>query len=1147
MIPITLALTCLGISATSLAARYITGEITKKYKQDEQELKKSINAIRGNFEDVSRTFREQADALRSVNRDKILRLKAELDKEEQAYRDNYAQRESYRKQKLLETDEAAKAEEERLNQDFLAQKEKHLQEIYSLIRERAEKRMSENNDLIEELDKTIRSLKEYRDKQSTQMRKNAFQLLRQELRRGSHKAKAYKNYLESYQRVLKQLCEDQNNELVFSFCLPEKYPYFGALIQFSDDEPEQVRQNGGWCERRFHGLICVRIYVKDRNSIQNGQYFYVDDKQDYPQCGWAYGVSADEAAYYLCKRSGSFTGLPAIVTGYDSLTKEVLMTCGESMQLRMKPQNLLNFSHYPAIHSEITVYPLYEKFQPEEKKNYFYVTQCFEDTEIALTFNEVPVMIPPEKLMMFCDFFRDNNINREYDDAKIAPVDENGIDNDRVKIQFQDVFLMQAVIRKHNLGAMYFEFEDFLDPALDGIHAEDIFVPFHAVIKMYTDAELEEELVGENGKVVSDEMSNLVMTVFREIRQQKELKNANDGSRYFQAWEQLTGQLKEYLTVGKSITCAVKDFPYVRKMRSGDARMNFPIEDSDALREYYDELDRLNENRGKLSFFTECGSHRLNVEIPKDFESVEILLPRDYAEQEDIRMELMQLCEIVIYKFEFHVPEQRQLNALYRFKSGYMANDELHLFALNGEKIHPEQSELPKIALKNNRLAEDKSQYNALIGALREKNLFMIQGPPGTGKTTVIREMIWQTLQASPHAKILVVSQANVAVDNVLRGILEMGNSPSKILRCGHDEKIAEDIRPVSYETKVKEYRQMVARKAAEGNSAAREWLDILDNSAQKNADLGNLFMLSHQIIGATCVGLSQRNIGLEKAEFQLVIVDEAGKALMPEVLIPLNKAKKLILIGDHKQLPPVIHPALYDAEKIELDDRQYFKKEVFDISFFEHEFKSCPDSNKTMLTTQYRMPPMIGTMISELFYDGKIENGRGTEKKHPLYFDTSISLIDMSKVHEYSEKEEGSPTNEYEAQYVVYLIQSIRSICPKARIAVVTPYKGQKRVICSKLPQKMDNNVVVDTVDSFQGDEAEVVIYCTTRANKKTPFFSDYRRLNVAFSRAKNELIIIASAKYLDRYDEKEPVHKVLDYLRGQKNCIREPVQLCI
>lgn len=1156
MDPFTLAVLCVGISLSARIVKFITGEITENEKRKCQELKDKVNSLQGRFKEISQSFQSDADALNKEHAAQMTearkRFQAELEKQEQIYQDQHEYRKNYRKQRQQDADRLIKAEAGHLKQSALAQQESLIQQMVSMLKERSDERIKENDELIHDLKDTISKLKGYKKEQCTEMRKNAFKLLEQELRTGLSKAKAYEGYLRGYQHVLERLCQQQSDELVFSFQLPQHYPYFGAIIQLSDAELQQIHQNNGWCYLYFHGLIRRRIYVKNQIRSQIGQSFFVEDFDDYLCNGEAvkaFGVSADKAAYFLCKRSGCFTGLPAVVTGYDRLTKDVFLRCGESMKLRMRQQNLLNSAHYPAIRSEIVVYPLEEYFHRNEGMRY-YVTQRFEDTEISLTFHEIPVMIPQDKLIMFCKFFRDYNIYKEYDDAKIAPDDENNFENNRVKIQFQDAFLIRAVIQRHSSGTMYFKFEDFPDPS-EGIHAENIFVSFHAVIKMYDQEELNDLLEHTESLAVRDEMTHLVMTVFREFQRQKELKAADGGSRYFQAWEQLTSQLKEFLTAGNSVMCMVKSFPYVLKTRTGDILFRYPIVNCDDLRKYYERQCLLNKSNCSLYFFMQWNAHRLNITIHPDFESVTVVLPKIYIEQDDAEMELRQLTEILIYKLELCVPEQRQLTSLYLFKTGRMANGELHLFALNAASIHSEQSEqteINKIILKNNSLKADASQYSALTGALREKNWFMIQGPPGTGKTTVIRELIWQTLQIEPRAKILVVSQANVAVDNVLRGLLKAGCPNSMILRCGWNGKIAEDIRPVSYETKLQSYLDQVEQKSSDGDLTAMTWLDILGHSSQKNADLGNLLMLSHQIIGATCVGLAQKNIGLENATFDLVIVDEAGKALMPEVLIPMNKAKKLILIGDHKQLPPVIHPALYDPELIELDDRNYFKKEVFDTSFFEREFLSCPESNKTILTTQYRMPTMIGTMISSLFYNGQIKNGSGTEKKMPLYFDTSISLIDMSEISAYREDENGSPTNDFEARYVLFLVQEIRKKNPNIRIAVIMPYKGQKRRVINLFAEEMrdyvTNQIAIDTVDSFQGDEAEIVIYCTTRARRKTRFFSDYRRLNVAFSRAKNELIILASAKYLEQYAPDEPIHRVLEYLRNKK-CIRKPVKI--
>lgn len=137
----------------------------------------------------------------------------------------------------------------------------------------------------------------------------------------------------------------------------------------------------------------------------------------------------------------------------------------------------------------------------------------------------------------------------------------------------------------------------------------------------------------------------------------------------------------------------------------------------------------------------------------------------------------------------------------------------------------------------------------------------MIQGPPGTGKTTVKRELILQTLQAEPRARVLIVSQANVAVDNVLRGLLNAGISESCIMRCGNIEKIAEEIQLVCFEKRYSNYLARVEKQADAGNQTSSEWLHILKHSTSKSSDIGDLLMRSHQIIGATCVGLAQRNI----------------------------------------------------------------------------------------------------------------------------------------------------------------------------------------------------------------------------------------------------------------------------------------------
>ena len=310
-------------------------------------------------------------------------------------------------------------------------------------------------------------------------------------------------------------------------------------------------------------------------------------------------------------------------------------------------------------------------------------------------------------------------------------------------------------------GIPYFEFESF-PAASAGIHAEDIFVSFRATINMLEEKELNDLLDQEGSEAVSDEMSRLVMTVFREFRYQKEMKAAAHGSRYFEAWEQLTGRLKEYLSVsGESCTCTVSEFPIVQEKEKGDLKFRYVISEEEILRTFIQKQETLRETKGLPwpLYFVNWNGYQLNTFISPDCESITIILPDNLRNEKHV-MALRELSHISFYKLEYCIPEQRQLTALYRFKNGNLANESMHLFALNGAAIHSDRLERCEIILKNDSLSSDASQYHALSAALQEKNWFMIQGPPGTGKTTVIRELIWQTLLQDPRAKILIVSQA---------------------------------------------------------------------------------------------------------------------------------------------------------------------------------------------------------------------------------------------------------------------------------------------------------------------------------------------------------------------------------------------------
>ena len=288
-----------------------------------------------------------------------------------------------------------------------------------------------------------------------------------------------------------------------------------------------------------------------------------------------------------------------------------------------------------------------------------------------------------------------------------------------------------------------------------------------------------------------------------------------------------------------------------------------------------------------------------------------------------------------------------------------------------------------------------------------------------------------------------------------------------------------------------------------------------------------------------SCEQMMKQFCAAKDVKFDLVLIDEAGKALPGELLIPINRARKVILIGDHKQLPPTIDEKLSNitADIGEVENFEDTRNELFKESFFKRLYENCPESNKTMLNTQFRMPFVIGQLISDLFYDKELLNGSSTKNKTPIFFDNHMNFIDMSYDRTYKiDRSFNGNVNQSEIKIIKNLITKIRKEHSN-KIAVITPYKAQKRYLINNL--KSFDEVYVDTVDGFQGDEADIAIFATTRSYGKTDFFSDYARINVALSRTIKELIIIGSMKYFKSYEETHPLFELAKQIESKGNVI--------
>lgn len=348
------------------------------------------------------------------------------------------------------------------------------------------------------------------------------------------------------------------------------------------------------------------------------------------------------------------------------------------------------------------------------------------------------------------------------------------------------------------------------------------------------------------------------------------------------------------------------------------------------------------------------------------------------------------------------------------------------------------------------------------------------------------------------------------------------------------------------------EYRNALANrlnsyKDTKLNQFATYWFNFIDreNISKVDREVADVLISSHQIVGATCVGFANKRIGIERTTFDLVIIDEAARATPPELLIPILRAKKVILIGDQYQLPPSIGKALIDdTEELDFDLREFIEK-----SFFERLYDETPDTNKGFLTEQFRMPAEIGDLVSMLFYDGKLKNGIIKSKKG--FVDEQV--IQWIDVKGDSKTEGTSKFNKEEAEAVRDLLIKLQKKLDNGRqktVAIITPYSAQKRLLKKLIHNLIDKknittlDIKCDTVDSFQGQEADIVIYSVVRTKGRLDFVLDRRRLNVAISRTRENLYFIGHKEYLynaETYETKNYFREIIDYIRNLERKIRK------
>lgn len=430
----------------------------------------------------------------------------------------------------------------------------------------------------------------------------------------------------------------------------------------------------------------------------------------------------------------------------------------------------------------------------------------------------------------------------------------------------------------------------------------------------------------------------------------------------------------------------------------------------------------------------------------------------------------------------------------------------------------------------------NESQQQAVHKIVTANHLAIVHGPPGTGKTTTLVHAI-KSLTKHYDQKILVVAPSNTAVDLLTEklaaeglNVIRIGNPArvsDRLLASTLEHKMADhpDMKSVkSLKKQANEFKNMAHKYKRSFGKAERDQRKALFDEAHKIGKevekteqyiMDNLLSKA-QVITATLVGANHYTV--RNLKYNTVVIDEAGQALEPACWIPILKAEKVILAGDHFQLSPTI--------KSSEAGRNGLSKTLLEKSVSLH-----PES-VVLLNEQYRMHESIMGYSSQVFYNSQLHAHHAVARHLVFADDEPLAFIDTAGCS-FDEKLDGtSTTNPDEATFLVThlsaLIQELESretIVDFPSIAIVSPYKQQVQILKmlveeNELLMAHQDKISVNTIDSFQGQERDIVYISLTRSNAdgSIGFLADTRRMNVAMTRARKKLVVIGDSATLSK-----------------------------
>jgi ATP-dependent RNA/DNA helicase IGHMBP2 len=428
------------------------------------------------------------------------------------------------------------------------------------------------------------------------------------------------------------------------------------------------------------------------------------------------------------------------------------------------------------------------------------------------------------------------------------------------------------------------------------------------------------------------------------------------------------------------------------------------------------------------------------------------------------------------------------------------------------------------------------SQEEAVDKILSARDIAVVHGPPGTGKTTVVVQAV-KELILQEKKQVLVTAASNTAVDLLCERLSDKGLN---VVRIGNPVRVSERLQSLTLDYRLaehpmakdikkmkkraNEFRDMAHKYKRNFGKAEREQRKALFDEAKsimRDVSKTEQYILDDlldkaDVIAATLVGTNHYNI--QNRLYDTAIIDEAGQALEPACWIPVLKAKRLVLAGDHLQLPPTVKSAEAAAKGLE---KTLMEKNV-----------ALHPEAVVLLKEQYRMHAHIMGFSSKIFYDNQLTAHHSVAAHEVFTGDLPLLFIDTAGCGFEEKQESGGTENREEAallvkHFIAYtddLQAAYKGVFPT--VAIISPYKRQVELLKellanSAVVKQHSDRISINTIDSFQGQERDVVYISMARSNPdgRIGFLSEIRRMNVAMTRARKKLVIIGDSATLSQF----------------------------